>query len=155
MPSEPSSRSGSPIEGQRWTFDPGASLRRHGQRSGGLSYLPSYEGSLSDGSVLMRASLHMCATCHSDSQIVELEAFHKQLRELVQPLLTELERIRGVLKTAELPADRKAALEKQMVDLDYDVRFLGEGNDIHNSHYASSWYCRCRAGNANRQGTQH
>lgn len=89
------------------------------------------------GAVLMKATLQTCTTCHDASEVTDLESYNREIRDLLPQLASELERIRAALDASELPATRKSELAQTLSDLEYDVRFLAVGNDIHNSHYAN------------------
>ena len=92
----------------------------------------------STGTILMKASLQTCATCHEGEELKDLEAYHLQVKESLNTLTPEMERIRSALEMATLPAERKTSLKATLDDVQHDIDFLRVGNEIHNSHYAGT-----------------
>ena len=91
-----------------------------------------------EGTVLMKASLQLCTSCHDAAAVTQLEAYHAQLKESLGQLRPEVERLQGTLAGAGLAADRQTALTAKLRDVEHDLNLLQSGNDIHNSHYAST-----------------
>ena len=91
----------------------------------------------STGTVLWRASLQVCLTCHDASAAKRLEAYHQGLRGSLATIDAALQRTGKALEGAKLPPDRLAALTAQLEDLRHDLTFLRVANGVHNIHYAS------------------
>ncbi|MCP5117195.1 MAG: hypothetical protein GY953_40740 [bacterium] len=92
----------------------------------------------STGTVLWKASLEKCADCHDDSAAQEFPSYYETLRASLSDLEFVADRVRTALDSADLDADRSAAIGVQLDNLLHDVDFLRVGNGIHNIHYANT-----------------
>lgn len=92
----------------------------------------------STGTVLWKASIETCITCHDESDIERYQDYHKILRASLSDIESNIQRVHAALESAKLAADRLAAIRVQLNDLEVDLGFLRIGNDIHNIHYAST-----------------
>lgn len=90
------------------------------------------------GTVLMKASLQACTACHDAASTAQLQTYHMQLKEVLGQMPAELKKVQDAVASAELSAERKAAVTAQLQNISQDVNLLQGGNDIHNSHYAST-----------------
>ncbi len=90
------------------------------------------------GTVLMKASLQACSACHDAASTVQLETYHSQLKDVLGKMPAEVQRVRDAIASAEMSAERKDAIGVQLQGISQDVNLLQGGNDIHNSHYAST-----------------
>jgi nitrate/TMAO reductase-like tetraheme cytochrome c subunit len=89
------------------------------------------------GTVLWKGSIERCNECHDAAAADRLRSYHTTLRASLSEIEGGIGSLRKALETAELPADRSAAITKELDNLQYDLSFLRVGNDIHNIHYAS------------------
>ena len=92
----------------------------------------------STGTVLWKGSLATSAMCHDLSTVKDLQACHAKLRAALPEIESGIVRARKALASAKLAPDRSAALAAELDSLQHDLDFLRAGNDIHNTHYASS-----------------
>jgi len=92
----------------------------------------------STGSVLWKASAEVCSTCHDAAAISELEAYHKELKAVLDQIGKGLDQVRQALGESAVKADRAAAIRAELDRLQSDLNFLREGNGIHNIHYATA-----------------
>ena len=67
-----------------------------------------------EGTVLMKASLQLCTSCHDAAAVTQFEAYHAQLKESLVQLRPEVERLQGTLAAAGLAADRQTAVDDQV-----------------------------------------
>lgn len=89
------------------------------------------------GTVLWKASLQVCATCHDDTEVIKLQAYHKSLRNSLGGIDEGIARVKKALKTTTLGPDRVKAATTEVNEIQHDLDFLRAGNDIHNIHFAS------------------
>ncbi|HEY4760602.1 MAG TPA: cytochrome c3 family protein, partial [Thermoguttaceae bacterium] len=89
------------------------------------------------GTVLWRASMQVCATCHEAAEVKRLQAYHIRLRSSLAAIEEGIVRVRKALETATLEPQRAQAISRELEKLQHDLEFLRAGNDIHNIHYAS------------------
>ncbi|NOX53824.1 MAG: hypothetical protein GXP27_05185 [Planctomycetes bacterium] len=89
------------------------------------------------GTVLWKASLEACASCHSERDTEKFRPYYDQLQAALGQMESSLADIRKALETGKLPAERSASLASQIKDLEYDISFLKKGNVIHNIHYGT------------------
>ncbi len=90
--------------------------------------------SSSTGTVLVRGSTTMCATCHDAATVKKFEAYHVSLRAALPALAATLAKVETAVKQG---GDRPAKLIVEIGDLRHDLDLLLRGNDIHNMHYAT------------------
>jgi nitrate/TMAO reductase-like tetraheme cytochrome c subunit len=90
------------------------------------------------GTMVWKASLHSCLTCHEPEAAQRLESYHAILKAALAEVEATLKNVGEAAKTAELPADRTAAIAVQLENLQHDVSFLRAGNGVHNIHYADT-----------------
>ncbi len=88
------------------------------------------------GTVLWRASLQVCATCHDAPEVKKFQLYHKELRNSLGGIDEGIARARKALATAALEPDRAKSIASELDEIQHDLDFLRAGNDIHNIHYA-------------------
>ncbi len=75
--------------------------------------------------------------CHEASQVDRLRSYHEDLRKALPDLESALRGARKALPASELPEPRKAAIAKELDNIQSDLEYLKTGDDIHNIHYAA------------------
>jgi nitrate/TMAO reductase-like tetraheme cytochrome c subunit len=90
------------------------------------------------GTVLLKTTLETCSACHEPDEMTGLEAYYDRMRETLEKLGDAVTRAEIAFVAAELPADRKAAVESILKKVKADVEFLRAADGIHNLHYAST-----------------
>ena len=89
------------------------------------------------GTVLWKASVQVCATCHEASQVKELQSYHTSLRSSLADIKEGIARVRKALEATTIEPDRLKAITTELDKIQHDLDFLRAGNDIHNIHFAS------------------
>jgi hypothetical protein len=89
------------------------------------------------GTVLWKASLQVCATCHETSEIEKLQTYHISLRTSLAAIEEGIVRVKKALLTTTLEPDRVKSITTELDKIQHDLDFLLAGNDIHNIHFAS------------------
>ena len=79
-----------------------------------------------------------CLDCHDATAADRLSAYHDGLRDTLAEIEAAIEQVRAAVDSAKLPADRPAAVSRQLDDLQYDLNFLRVSNGVHNIHYADA-----------------
>lgn len=90
------------------------------------------------GTVLIQATMERCSACHDEEKTAELDAYHKEVQESLPQLSDAVSQIEAAFTAADLPADRRAAIETALEKARADVEFLLAANGIHNLHYATT-----------------
>ncbi len=90
------------------------------------------------GTMVWKASLNSCLSCHEPEDSQRLESYHVVLKAALADVEVNLKTIGEAVKTAELPAERAAAMATQLENLQHDLTFLRAGNGVHNIHYADT-----------------
>lgn len=89
------------------------------------------------GAVVWKASAEVCAMCHDQKEVDQLQAFHRQLRAALPEIQAAADRAQKALESANLPSQETESLRTVLQRLQRDLALLRTGNDIHNIHYAS------------------
>ena len=92
----------------------------------------------STGTVIWKASTLTCAECHEGPRANQVRSYQLELETALSNLRLEVQRVRTELESAEMDADKSAAVAEQLINLEKDLDFLGAANGIHNVHYATS-----------------
>ncbi len=66
------------------------------------------------GSVLWKASMDTCLDCHDATAADRLSVYHDDLRDSLAEIEAAMEQVRAAVGSAELPADRLAAISRQL-----------------------------------------
>ena len=90
------------------------------------------------GTILWKASAQVCTMCHEASAAERLQAYHKQLEDVISEIESSMGRARTALDSAELDADRLAANRARLDRFQDDLDFLRVADCVHNVHYASA-----------------
>jgi nitrate/TMAO reductase-like tetraheme cytochrome c subunit len=90
------------------------------------------------GTVLWKASIQMCATCHDSSATQRLQAYHDTLRNSLSEIEANLTRVRDALPASDVAAAQLEKTKAHLQDLEHDLNFLRVGNGVHNIHYADA-----------------
>ncbi|MDH3718383.1 MAG: NapC/NirT family cytochrome c [Planctomycetota bacterium] len=90
------------------------------------------------GTVLWKASIQTCTTCHDSSAAERLQTYHDTLRSSLGQIDANLKRVRDELPASGADAARLKEITAQLRDLEHDLNFLRVGNGVHNIHYADA-----------------
>ena len=89
------------------------------------------------GTVLWKGSADACAMCHDASQVTKLMSYHSQMRAALAGNWSNPRARCERPWNQPLAANRVAAIQTELNDIEHDFDFLRAANDIHNIHYAS------------------
>jgi hypothetical protein len=90
------------------------------------------------GSVLWKASIEVCTSCHEPSALPRFQAYQERLKAGLAEMEASATRASDALKSAKLGTDQSAGLAKRLETVQHDLAFLRTANGIHNVHYATS-----------------
>jgi nitrate/TMAO reductase-like tetraheme cytochrome c subunit len=89
------------------------------------------------GTVLWKASMQVCANCHTPLEVSRLQSYHKSLRSSLPAIEEAIVRVKKALESSSLAPDRIKSITNELDKIQHDMNFLKSANDIHNIHYAS------------------
>jgi len=92
----------------------------------------------STGTVVWKASVDACATCHEESAAGRLKAYYDELKNSLSAAETALAVARDHLRSDETVAPDSPKMQERLAEMQNDLNFIRVGNGIHNIHYATS-----------------